>query len=165
LALEGGNTLNLDDAGAARASARFDYGAAGTIERLGAVERVALQNTLNRPDLARRLLGLIPNPWVGIRLVDEGLAALRGRGINDAEIAKGRLDLLDSMRVELERKVEAQARSVFEQKLAEGVIAFKLTGSTDWIVPESVEVEFRRGSDIWMRNDDDQDRSVSAPAF
>jgi type III restriction enzyme len=154
---DGGGTLNLDDAGAARARASFDYGSADRIERVGAVERAALGNAIDRPDLARRLLGLIPNPWIGIRLVDEGLASLRARGIDDVEIAKGRLDLLDSIRAELEGKVEARARAIFEKKLADGTIAFKLTGHTDWIMPETVAVEFRRGSDLWMRNDADHD--------
>lgn len=152
---EGGAALNLDDAGAARALARFDYGAGGTVERLGGVARVALSNSIDRPDLARRLLGLIPNPWIGIRLVDEGLAALRARGIEDEEIAKGRLDLLASMRVELEGKIDGLARAAFEAKLKAGTIAFRLTGTAaDWLMPETVDVEFRKGSDIWETGDD-----------
>jgi type III restriction enzyme len=152
---EGGATLNLDDVGAARARASFDYAAADRIERIGAVERVALTNEIDRPDLARRLLGLIPNPWIGIRLVDEGLAALRGRQIADEEIAKGRLDLLDNMRVELEAKVDGLAREVFEDKLASGTIAFRLHGSrVDWEMPEWIEVEFRPGHDLWEVDND-----------
>jgi len=152
---EGGAALNLDDAGAARALARFDYGAAGTVERLGGVARVALGNSIDRPDLARRLLGLIPNPWIGIRLVDEGLTALRVRGIDDEEIAKGRLDLLDSMRTELESKIDVLARAVFDAKLAARTIAFRLTGTAaDWLMSETVEIEFRKGKDFWEVDDD-----------
>lgn len=155
---DGGAALDLDAAGARRAHASFDYGAAETIERHGAVVREDLANAIDRPDLARRLLGLIPNPWIGIRLVDEGLSALRGRGIADEEIAKGRLDLLDSMRTELEAKIDAQARAVFDAKLADGTIAFKLTGtSADWDMPQWQEVEFRPGHDLWQRNNDDHD--------
>lgn len=151
----GGATLDLDAAGARRARASFDYGAAETIERQGAVVREGLANTIDRPDLARRLLGLIPNPWIGIRLVDEGLAALRVRGIADDEIAKGRLDLLDSMRTELEARIDALARAVFEGKLADGTIAFKLTGArADWDMPQWVDVEFRRGRDAYEVDDD-----------
>jgi type III restriction enzyme len=154
---EGGATLNLDDIGAARARTSFDYGAADRIERIGAVERVALTNEIDRPDLARRLLGLIPNPWIGIRLVNEGLTALRGRGIADEEIAKGRLDLLDNMRVELEAKVDGMARRVFEEKLAKGTIAFRLHGGcVDWEIPGWIEVEFRPGHDLWEADNDGQ---------
>jgi type III restriction enzyme len=152
---EGGATLNLDDIGAARARASFDYAAADRIERIGAVERVALANAIDRPDLARRLLGLIPNPWIGIRLVDEGLTALRTRGIPDEEIAKGRLDLIDNMRVELEAKVDGMARGVFEDKLANGTISFRLHGHrVDWEMPEWIEVEFRPGNDLWEVDND-----------
>jgi type III restriction enzyme len=152
---EGGATLNLDDIGAARARASFDYAAADRIERIGAVERVALTNAIDRPDLARRLLGLIPNPWIGIRLVDEGLTALRARGISDEEIAKGRLDLIDNLRVELEGNVDGMARKVFEDKLASGRIAFRLHGKrVDWEMPEWVDVEFRPGHDLWEVDND-----------
>jgi type III restriction enzyme len=152
---EGGATLDLASAGAARAKAAFDYGAAGTVERLGEVERASLRNEIDRPDLARRLLGLIPNPWIGIGLVDEGIKALRDRGIADVEIAKGRLDLLDSIRVELEKKVDALARAVFEAKLKDGTIAFKLVGArADWEMPPWVEVEFRKGKDLYEVDDD-----------
>ncbi len=155
---DGGAALDLDAAGARRARASFDYGAAETIERRGAVMREELANAIDRPDLARRLLGLIPNPWIGIRLVDEGLVALRARGIADEEIAKGRLDLLDSMRTELEAKIDALARAVFEAKLADGTIAFRLTGSkADWDMPQWEEIEFRPGHDLWQRNNDDHD--------
>ena len=155
---DGGAALDLDAAGARRARASFDYGSAETIERHGAVVREELANAIDRPDLARRLLGLIPNPWIGIRLVDEGLAALRARGISDDEIAKGRLDLLDSMRTELEARIDALARAVFEAKLSDGRVAFRLTGTkADWDMPQWEEVEFRTGHDFWQRNLDDHD--------
>lgn len=80
------------------------------------------------------------------------------RGIADEEIAKGRLDLLDSMRTELEAKIDALARAVFEAKLADGTIAFRLTGSkADWDMPQWEEIEFRPGHDLWQRNNDDHD--------
>jgi type III restriction enzyme len=152
---EGGAQLDLDAIGAARARASFDYTDEGALERIGAVDRVALTNEIDRADLARRLLGLIPNPWIGIRLIDEGLAALRGRKLSDDKIAKGRLDLIDDMRVELEKKVDVMARSVFEKKLKAGVISFHLHGqATDWDMPHWVEVEFRPGEDSWEINND-----------
>lgn len=121
-----------------------------------------LANSIDRPDLARRLLGLIPNPWVGIRLVDEGLAALRKRGIADEEIARARLDLLNHMREEMGRKVDAMARAVFERKLADGVIAFRLTGAKpDWEMPAWVEIPFRSGADAYLRDGDDRDLQLS----
>lgn len=156
LRYEGGKTLNLDDAGAARRSASFDYSATGIMDRVGEVARVELANSVDRPDLARRLLGLIPNPWIGIDLVDQGIDDLRARGTDDERIAKGRLDLLDSIRGELGTKVDAMARAVFEAKLAAGTIRFQSRGSrVDWDIEQSFELDFKPGVDKWERNDDD----------
>ncbi|MFC7499255.1 DEAD/DEAH box helicase [Enterovirga sp. GCM10030262] len=148
-------TLTLDDLGAQRRAARFDYSDEGAIERVGAVVRETLGNSIDKPDLARRLLGLIPNPWIGYKLVDEAVATLKERGIDEAEIAKGRLDLLDSMRVELAAKADTAARAIFERKLKTGVIAFRLTGAkADWEMPPWDEVEFRPLSDTWETDAD-----------
>lgn len=157
LVYAGGATLDLTAAGAARVRTSFDYSAAGAIERSGEVERSDLANTIDRPDLARRLLGLIPNPWIGILLIDQGLAVLRERYDEEA-VAKGRLDLLDSMRVELAAKIDAMARVIFQKKLDEKVIAFRLVGQkADWDVPPSLEIGFVPGTDAYERDDDDKD--------
>lgn len=124
--------------------------------------RQTLANSIDKPDLARRLLGLIPNPWIGYKLVDQAVAMLKSRGIDESEIAKGRIDLLDSMRVELAAKVDVEARAIFEKKLADGVIAFKLTGTkTDWEMEDWTEIDFRSGDDKWMRNANDDDLQLS----
>jgi type III restriction enzyme len=159
---EGGKALDLDSAGAARAQVSFDYGKDGTLDKLGSVERTLLANDIDRPDLARRLLGLIPNPLIGIRLVDEGLAQLRKRKIADEEIAKGRLDLLADMRTKLGEAIDRAAREVFARKLEAKTISFKLTGAAnDWEMDPWVEVEFTPGVDTWMRKADDENLQLS----
>jgi type III restriction enzyme len=150
LTYDGAEALTLDDFGAQRRAASFDYAQSGSVERIGAVVRETLSNSIDKPDLARRLLGLIPNPWIGYKLVEQAVAMLKKRGIDEAEIAKGRLDLLDSMRVELAAKVDAEARTTFERKLAKGTIAFRLTGQkVDWEMPPWDEIEFRPLADTW----------------
>jgi len=163
LTYDGGATLDLVTAGAARVRTSFDYGQSGAIERANEVERTSLANAIDRPDLARRLLGLVPNPWVGIALVDQGLDALRSR-YDEEMIAKGRLDLLDSIRVELGEKVDAMARAVFERKLASGVIAFRLVGQKiDWEMPPFETFDWRLKEDRWLT--DDHDERVKATLF
>ena len=163
LTYEGGEILDLVAAGAARVRTSFDYGQSGMMERAGEVERTSLANAVDRPDLARRLLGLIPNPWVGMVLVDQGLGALRGRYDEDT-VAKGRLDLLDSMRVELAAKVDAMARQVFEGKLASGAIAFRLVGQKiDWEMPPFETFDWRLKEDRWLT--DDHDERVKSTLF
>lgn len=143
-------TLTLADLGAQRRAARFDYSDEGAMERVGAIVRETLANSIDKPDLARRLLGLIPNPWIGYKLVDDAVTTLKERGIDEAEIAKGRLDLLDSMRVELATKVDVEARRIFDRKLSDGAIAFRLTGAkVDWEMPPWEEIDFRPLTDTW----------------
>jgi type III restriction enzyme len=114
-----------------------------------------LANRIDRPDLARRLLGVVPNPWVAIGLADQALNALRDRDVDDLTIARGRLDLVADMRVELATKVEAAARAIFERKLGERTISFRLRGDKlDWEMPETFEVLFRPRADKWMTDDD-----------
>lgn len=150
LAYDGGATVKLDDPGATRARRRVDYAGDG-LEAEGTSPSVALGNRIDRPDLARRLLGVVPNPWVAIGLVDQALDALRARNVDDGTIARGRLDLVSDMRVELVRKIDAAARGVFDQKLAAGTIAFRLRGEKlDWEMPPTLEVLFRPGTDKWM---------------
>lgn len=150
LSYDGGATVTLDDPGATRARRRVDYAAEGLIAD-GTTPAMTLGNRIDRPDLARRLLGVVPNPWVAIGLVDQALAALRARAVDDATIARGRLDLVSDMRVELAGKVDAAARAIFDAKLAAGTIAFRLRGEKlDWEMPPSLEVLFKPGTDKWM---------------
>ena len=82
---------------------------------------------LNRPDLIRRLGDVVPNPWRADAILGVALGALRGRGATDADIAVGRLTLLDTLRGDLQAKMEAAAKAVFQAKIADGRIVFRLS--------------------------------------
>ena len=153
LSYEGGSDVELDDSGATRARRRVDY-VADELAADATRPTFALDNQIDRPDLARRLLGVVPNPWVAIGLVDQALSALRKREMDDATIARGRLDLVNDMRVELAGKVDEAARAIFDRKLGSGKIAFRLRGERlDWELPEKIEVLFRPKVDKWMTDD------------
>lgn len=153
LAYDGGTSVELDDPGATRARRRVDYAVDG-LEADATGPHLSLRNLIDRPDLARRLLGVVPNPWVAIGLVDQALAALRARKVDDETIARGRLDLVSDMRVELAEKADAAARAVFDKKLAAGTIAFRLRGErVDWEMPAMLDVLFKPGTDKWMTDD------------
>lgn len=153
LTYEGGAVVELDDPGATRARRRVDYVADG-LAADGAGSNLTLSNRIDRPDLARRLLGIVPNPWLAIDLVDQAIAALRARNVDDETIARGRLDLVSDMRVELAKKADAAAREIFNGKLSAGTIAFKLRGErVDWEMPPTVDVLFRPKVDKWMTDD------------
>ena len=150
LSYDGGAAIVLDDPGATRARRRVDYAGEG-LEASGAGQSEWLENRIDRPDLARRLLGVVPNPWVAITFVDQALAALRERRIDERTIARGRLDLVSAMRVELTKKIDDAARAIFDRKLEDGMIAFRLRGTKlDWEMPAKIEVPFRPGVDKWL---------------
>ncbi len=153
LTYEGGAVVNLDNPGATRARRRVDYVADG-LAADGAGSNLTLGNRIDRPDLARRLLGIVPNPWLAVDLVDQALAALRARHVDDETIARGRLDLVSDIRVEMAKKADAAARAIFKDKLAAGTIAFRLRGErVDWEMPPTLDVQFKPGTDKWMTND------------
>lgn len=153
LTYEGGAVVNLDNPGATRARRRVDYVADG-LAADGAGSNLTLGNRIDRPDLARRLLGIVPNPWLAVDLVDQALAALRARHVDDETIARGRLDLVSDIRVEMAKKADAAARAIFKDKLAAGTIAFRLRGErVDWEMPPTLGVQFKPGTDKWMTND------------
>jgi len=80
-----------------------------------------------------------------MRLLDETLAALRTKGVTDEQIYVNRLDLVQSMKVDLREQVNAMAESLFRQKLDSGEIALRLVTSNDpalnWKIAETLELD------------------------
>lgn len=86
---------------------------------------------LDKPFLVRQLLDVVPNPWQGIRILDEALATLRNRGFSDSKLFDARLELVQHIRADLRQQVSTQAEYVFREKLKAGTIALRLTSSND----------------------------------
>lgn len=100
---------------------------------------------LDAPYLVRQLLDVVPNPWQGMRLLEETLAALREQGVSDEQIYVNRLDLVQVMKTDLREQVTAMAESLFRAKLDSGEIALRLVSSKDpalnWKIAETLELE------------------------
>ena len=100
---------------------------------------------LDAPYLVRQLLDVVPNPWQGMRLLDETLAALRAKGVTDEQIYVNRLDLVQSMKTDLREQVNAMAENLFREKLDSGKIALRLVASNDpalnWKIAETLEID------------------------
>ncbi|MDQ7728719.1 DEAD/DEAH box helicase family protein [Halomonas sp. SpR8] len=95
--------------------------------------------------LVRQLLDVVPNPWQGMRLLDETLAALRAKDVTDEQIYVNRLDLVQAMKADLRGQVNAMAESMFLAKLESGEIALRLVSSNDpalnWKIAETLEID------------------------
>ncbi len=100
---------------------------------------------LDKPFLVRQLLDTIPNPWQGIRLLDEALDELRKVGVDEKVIYVNRLNLVNAMKSSLQRQVNAASERLFHEKLNSGRIALKLVASTNadlnWHLAETLELE------------------------
>lgn len=100
---------------------------------------------LDEPYLVRQLLDVVPNPWQGMRLLEETLEALRKQGVSDEQLYANRLDLTLTMKSDLRKQVNAMAEALFRDKLQSGEIALRLVSSNDpvlnWKIAETLELD------------------------
>ncbi|WP_310889454.1 restriction endonuclease subunit R [Pseudomonas sp. UME83] len=100
---------------------------------------------LDAPYLVRQLLDVVPNPWQGMRLLEETLGALRASGVSEEQIYINRLDLVHTMKMDLRGQVSTMAESLFRAKLASGDIALRLVSPNDpalnWKIAETLEID------------------------
>jgi type III restriction enzyme len=145
LQFSGDLTVNQDrQAGPERTVARIDLGPEQPALESSALD-VLPEEGLDRPFLVRQLLEVVPNPWQGLRILDEVLEKLRSKGLSDLQIYSLRLDLLLSIKNDLKKQINSMAEQIFRAKLANGDIALKLAASRDsklnWALAETLEVE------------------------
>jgi type III restriction enzyme len=119
---------------------------------------------LDTPFLVRQLLDVVPNPWQGMRLLDETLTVLREQGVTDEQIYVNRLDLLHSMKVDLREQVNSLSEQLFKEKLESGDIALRLVSSKDpklnWKIAETLEIEVADVDPLlYRKNGDPLERS------
>lgn len=120
---------------------------------------------LDLPFLVRQLLDVIPNPWQGMRIFGETLAALRAEGASEIMIYLNRLDLLQSMKSDLRAQVNATAEALFRSKLESGDIALRLVSSKDaklnWRLAETLEMDVAdTDRQLYRPNGDPLERSL-----
>ena len=110
---------------------------------------------LDLPSLVRLLLDVVPNPWQGVRIVKETLAALRRRGISEQRICTNRLFLVKAMREDLRRQVHQATEGEFRHMLGDGQLSFRLEASGDprlnWELAETFEFDVSDDDHILLR--------------
>jgi type III restriction enzyme len=100
-------------------------GAAFGVEAQEAETSFAVDQPLDRPGLIRRMLDVVPNPWQGARILDGAIAALSKRA-KEHEIIAARLTLVEHIKRDIQKQVEAASEQVFRAKVKSGEIIFKL---------------------------------------
>jgi len=169
LSYDGAEILPLTGQGAERVSAVIDVakGDVFDLERVGGLSCGAMAQRIDKPDLARRLLALVPNAWLAMDLVAKAVAKLLERAEGDeAKIANIRLNLVGDMRERLGAEIQTRAKAVFDAKVRAGDIEFRLRGvpveRLNWEAASTYDVDWRQG-DKWLR--DSHDNEVGRALF
>lgn len=109
------------------------------------VEAGEFDGELDIPFLVRLLLDVIPNPWQGVRILNDSLAALRARGFTELRIHANRLALIKAMKEDLRQQVHAAGEAEFRRMLEAEELTFRLEVSGDeklnWALAETLELE------------------------
>lgn len=112
---------------------------------------------LDLPFLVRQLLDVVPNPWQGMRILEETLERLRAQGVAETQLYANRLDLVQTMKTDLRAKVNQLAEALFRKKLEEGEISLRLAASNDpnlnWKIAETLEIEVADSDPVLYRRD------------
>jgi len=107
--------------------------------------------------LVRQLLDVVPNPWQGMRILEDTLMILRGRGVSEQRLYVNRLELLKAMKLDLKQQVESAAEKLFREKLEKGDISLKLVSSGDaklnWELAKTLEVDVSDEDRLLYRKD------------
>ena len=115
--------------GAKRAAVDIDFASREkfAIETGAASIEAAEAEALDRPALVRRMLDVVPNPWQGMRILDDTLDTLRKRkDVTEEKILAARYQLIEDMLVDLREQVDVAAENAFRKKVKKGDIVFKL---------------------------------------
>ncbi len=112
---------------------------------------------LDIPFLVRQLLDVVPNPWQGMRILNDTLDILRSRNVSEKRLYVNRLDLLKAMKLDLKRQVDAAAETIFREKLENGEITLRLVSSGDaklnWELAKILEIDISEEDRLLHRKD------------
>lgn len=125
---------------------------------------------IDLPFLVRQLLDVVPNPWQGMRIFEETIATLRGRGASEQQLYAGRFDLLKSMKADLKRQANETAETLFKDKLKAGRISFHLVSSEDpelnWKLAETLVVDVSdEDRELRRKNGESLEKSLFEPVY
>lgn len=100
---------------------------------------------LDKAFLVRQLLDVLPNPWQGMRVLEETLDIVRAQGATDVQIYANRLDLIQAIKSDLRAQINGHAEILFHNKLKSGDISLRLVSSNspelNWKIAETLEIE------------------------
>lgn len=103
------------------------------------------EGELDIPFLVRLLLDVVPNPWQGVRILNDALAALRTRGFGEPRIHANRLALVKAIKDDVHQQILAIGEVEFRRMLQADQVALRLEVSGDenvnWALAETFDLE------------------------
>ncbi len=120
-----------------------------------APQEIAVDKTIELSWFARRLAEIVPNTWQAARMAQGVVEKLRQSGEADDSVFDRRSHIVFAMRSSIAEAVEAQAESVFRDKLRRGLIRFDLEAEKpNFRMVDSYEIALDKdNSGILARND------------
>lgn len=107
--------------------------------------------------IVQQLTEVIPNPWQGMRILEQTLDVLRSKGISDKALFMNRFELVKEMKRDLKQQVYQGSERIFKNKLESGEISLRLLASHDnslnWELAQTLEVNVKDGDQILRRKD------------
>lgn len=125
-------------------------------------------DTLDVGFFVRRLTDIIPNPWRAARIVKTILAAYRENGTDDETLYAQRSYLAEYLKNALRKRVETLAETLFQDKLDNDIIRFRLETdiALNYQLAETLEVNLASGARRLMHHRGDLlDRNLFDPVY
>ena len=125
-------------------------------------------DTLDVGFFVRRLTDIIPNPWRAAHIVKTILAAYRENGTDDETLYAQRLYLAEYLKKSLRERVETLAEALFQDKLDNDIIRFRLETdiALNYQLAETLEVNLASGARRLMNlRGDLLDRNLFDPVY
>lgn len=126
--------------------------------------------TLDRPALVRRMLETVPNPWQGMRILDDAIERLMRRsGVTEDNIIAAKFQLVEAIERDVREQFDQAAETVFRKKVEAGEILFKLLAtpfdSLNFEFEEIMKVRVGRDDGPLFRYGDPLERSLYDKVF
>ena len=125
-------------------------------------------DTLDIGFFVRQLTDIIPNPWRAAHIVKRIFAAYRENGTDDGTLFKQRLYLIEYLKNCLRQRVETLAEAIFQDKLDNDIIRFRLETdiALNYQLAKTLEINLAHGAkQLRDEFDDPLNRNLFNPVY
>jgi len=142
-------TITSIDMKADKGQMGFDFSKPATRE-------ASREGELDFSFMVRQMMEVVPNPWQASRIVQETLDAITATGkLTGGQLYASRLYILQEIKRDIQKQVQAESEKMFRQKLSAGAIQFKLMASghksLNWELAETLTLRVKDTDRIFRK--------------